>query len=117
MTLEEFYRSMGVDVDEVINRFAGEERTVKYLRKFLDDTTYEALLRAFEKGDEEEAFRAAHTLKGIALNLSFTPLYQESRNLAELLRGGKNRLADVERPLEEVKREYGEVTAKISSFL
>ena len=38
--------------------------------------------------DYEQAFRAAHTIKGVAQNLSFTALYQSASALSEALRGG-----------------------------
>lgn len=37
---------------------------------------------------EKEAFRAAHTLKGVCQNLGFTNLYQPTYDLTEVLRTG-----------------------------
>jgi HPt (histidine-containing phosphotransfer) domain-containing protein len=54
-----------------------------------DDPSYPALCRAIEAGSSEEAFRAAHTLKGICQNLALTALYQQASTVTELLRGGK----------------------------
>ena len=39
--------------------------------------------------DWETAFRAAHTLKGVAQNLGFDSLYRAAADLTEHLRGGK----------------------------
>ena len=39
-------------------------------------------------GIVDEAFRAAHTLKGVAQNLGFEKLYKPSSELAEILRAG-----------------------------
>ena len=39
------------------------------------------------KNDGEEAFRAAHTLKGVCLNLGFDELYEVSAEITEKLRG------------------------------
>ena len=36
----------------------------------------------------KEAFRAAHTLKGVCQNLGFTNLYQPTYDLTEVLRTG-----------------------------
>ena len=37
-------------------------------------------------GNYEDAFRGAHTLKGVCQNLSFDRLYEASNELTELLR-------------------------------
>ena len=53
-----------------------------------------------------EAFRAAHTIKGICQNLSLDRLYESSNNLAELLRNREDYGADLEPALEKVKEDY-----------
>ena len=45
------------------------------------------LCSAVEAGDWEAAFRASHTMKGLAQNLNFDRLYQVSLALTEALRG------------------------------
>ena len=57
--------------------------------KFLDDGSYQELVNALKEGRDEDAFRAAHTLKGVCQNLSFTSLYEPSQTITEALRGGK----------------------------
>ena len=57
----------GIDVDSVMQRFMGSERlTEKFMKRFADDMTFSQLEKAVAAGDSEEAFRAAHTLKGVA---------------------------------------------------
>ena len=46
-------------------------------------------VRRWLKGDAETAFRAAHTLKGLCLNLGFESLYKVDAALTEELRAGK----------------------------
>lgn len=41
------------------------------------------------EGDYESAFRAAHTLKGVALNLGLGRLAKSSSELTEALRAGR----------------------------
>ena len=60
----------------------------KFARKFLDDPSYQTLVETMDKADYEEAFRAAHTLKGVCANLGFTQLFKVSSDLTEELRGG-----------------------------
>ena len=80
MELKEVYEKIGGDYDDVVRRLMGEKLVRKFLLKFLDDE------RTLSEGDYKEAFRAAHTLKGVCQNLSLTSLYQVSSQLTEELR-------------------------------
>ncbi len=86
MNIQEFYTMIGADSGSVIRRFSSEALVRKYLGRFLSDGTYAQLSSAMEAGDAETAFRAAHTLKGLALNLELPPLTAASSELTELLR-------------------------------
>ncbi len=86
MTLQQCYEMMNANFDEVKQRLMKEQRIEKIMLLFLKDPSYELLKTAMESGDRETAFRAAHTLKGISLNLSLTPLQHSSSALSEALR-------------------------------
>ena len=59
----------------------------KFVGKYPQDPTYTQLCSAVEAGDWEAAFRASHTMKGLAQNLNFDRLYRVSLALTEALRG------------------------------
>ena len=86
MTLKECYAAMGGDYDEVIGRLRSERLVQKFVLKFLDDGSYDLLLRSMEEENYAEAFRAAHTIKGVCQNLSFSRLYASSAALCDALR-------------------------------
>ena len=86
MTLQEFYASVDESLEDVLARLHKEERISKYLGLFLQDPSFNELEKAFEEEDIEKAFRAAHTLKGVAANLGFQKLYEASSALTEDLR-------------------------------
>ena len=88
MTLSEFYSSLGESLDEVLERLRLESRIVKYLGLFLSDPSFNELKDAFAKNDAQTAFRAAHTLKGVAANLGLNKLSASSSELTEDLRPG-----------------------------
>ena len=88
MTLEECYTALGGDYQDVLGRLRSEKLVSKFLLKFLDDGSYDLLVTSMDKGDWSEAFRAAHTIKGVCQNLSFTTLYRSSSLLCEALREG-----------------------------
>ena len=106
MTVKECYEAIGADYEDVMGRLRKEERVQKFVLKLLDDKSYELLENSVASKDMSEAFRAAHTLKGVCQNLSLSPLYESSSELAERLRDGKEYAADVDPLVEQVKKDY-----------
>ncbi|MGN1369308.1 MAG: Hpt domain-containing protein [Aristaeellaceae bacterium] len=86
MTLQECYQALGGDYDEVLRRLMTPKLVDKFVGKFLADGSYLALCTAMEAGQRQEAFRAAHTLKGVCQNLGFGSLLRAVEPLTELLR-------------------------------
>ena len=61
----------GVDVDGALARLMQNEGLLtRLLRAFLQDTNFDQLQQALAARDGKAAFAAAHTLKGVAGNLS-----------------------------------------------
>ena len=111
MELKEVYEKIGGDYDDVVRRLMGEKLVRKFLLKFLDDKSYADLERTLSEGDYKEAFRAAHTLKGVCLNLGFTELYKVSAELTEVLRGRET--AGSDELYAQVKEQYTSLTEAI----
>ena len=89
MTLESFYNTIGGDYKKTVERLYNENLLRKFVMKYRNDGTFAQLREAHDSKNWEEAFRAAHTLKGIALNLGFDALYTVSSELTEAMRGDK----------------------------
>lgn len=89
MTLKEFYAAVGGDYDATLNRIPKESMVLRFVKKYADDKTYAQLTEAVGNQDWETAFRASHTLKGVAQNLGFDGLYRAAFALTEEMRGGK----------------------------
>lgn len=89
MTLEEFYARIGGNYQETLRRLPSEKMIRKFVGKYVADPSYQELDAALAKKDWEAAFRAAHTLKGVAQNLGLDQLQRVSSALTEALRGGK----------------------------
>ena len=106
MTVKECYEAIGADYEDVMGRLRKDERVQKFVLKLLDDKSYELLENSVASKDMSEAFRAAHTLKGVCQNLSLTPLYQSASELAERLRNGQEFSEDMKPLLEQVKKDY-----------
>ena len=115
MTVRECYEEMGADYEEVLRRLANEERVARFLLKFSSDESFDGLVKAVEESDYEVAFRAAHTLKGICLNLSITRLAESSSALTESLRAGG--WSEEAGPLfERVKDDYSQTIQEIKKL-
>ena len=106
MTVQECYEAFGGDYQEVVSRLRTDERIARFLQKVVDDGSYQLLIDSVASGNVDEAFRAAHTLKGVCGNLSITRLGESSSALCEYLR--ENRVLDdtVMSMLPKVKEDY-----------
>ena len=116
MNIEQCYQAMGSDYQNVLNRFGQSEAMVKkFARRFLQDPSFSQLKESLENEKAEEAFRAAHTLKGVCLNLGFDRLYEVSAALTESLRSRE--ITEVCKPqFEQVEKEYEHVVACVQQI-
>ena len=79
--------TMGVELDKTMDRFLNKEDFyLKMLSKFSDDTSFAELQKCLEAQDFAEAFKSAHTLKGLSANLGFGVLDKQIVPFTELLR-------------------------------
>ena len=88
MSLRTCYEALGGSLDAVLGRLPSERIVQKFVLKFLNEGSFDELMAAIAARDGATAFRAAHTLKGVCLNLSFDRLLASSDELCEALRGG-----------------------------
>ena len=86
MTMQQCYKAIGGNYEAVLGRLHSEALIQRFTLKFLEDQSYLQLKQALENKNYEDAFRSAHTLKGVCQNLSFDRLYEVSNELTELLR-------------------------------
>lgn len=86
MTLTEFYTAVGGSCEDTLSRIPSEAMLKKFIGRFPSDPSYSQLKDALAAGDLEGAFRAAHTLKGVAQNLGLGALGASSSDLTEILR-------------------------------
>ena len=114
MTLQECYAAMGGDYADVIGRLRSERLVQKFVLKFLDDESYDLLCRSLAAQNYEDAFRAAHTIKGVCQNLSLTTLADSSSALTEALRSGWT--PQVDALFQKVQADYTLTRASITSF-
>lgn len=105
MTLKECYEALGGDYAGVVGRLHGEALVGRFALRFLEDGSYALLQKSLAEQNYDEAFRAAHTIKGVCQNLGFVRLYESSSALTEALRGGAWSDAAAQQ-LEALERDY-----------
>ncbi len=114
MTLQECYAALGGDYADVSARLRSDRLVQKFLLKYLDDPSFGLLCASMAERDAGEAFRAAHTIKGVCQNLGFTRLFESSSQLSDALRHGWT--PEAEPLLERVREDQTTVVTAIRAF-
>lgn len=114
MTLRECYAAMDGSYEDVVARLMTENLVKKFVLKFLSDTSFDTLDKALQDRDYDEAFRAAHTLKGICQNLSLTRLYESSARITTALRNGG--YEEAQKLLAQVQEDYNQTISAIRTY-
>jgi HPt (histidine-containing phosphotransfer) domain-containing protein len=79
-----------IDYDDALRRFRGNTGIFKHLLgSYLAENPYEEFCEAIAAGDFVLAERHAHTLKGVAANMSLTALCDVSTQANEELKQGE----------------------------
>ncbi|MBQ3792549.1 MAG: Hpt domain-containing protein [Clostridia bacterium] len=89
MKLREFFSVVGGSYEKAMTRLMNDSFAIRFIRRYPSQPEFGVLVQAVREGKWEEGFRAAHTLKGIALNLGLDSLGQAASDLCEELRGGE----------------------------
>ncbi len=116
MGMIEELKELGVDVEDAVQRFMGNEglftRMVKKLPPSIKDLH---VVDYVEKGDYETALNNAHTLKGVMGNLSVTPLFNAYNDAVALLR--ENKPEEAKKRVEEIFPVQEQIVACIEKYL
>ena len=90
----------------------------KFITKFLDDKSFHELCHAMQSGQPVEAFRAAHTLKGVSANLGFDRLFASASELTEAMREEAPTISEEAAELfETVKQDYEVTASAVRTYL
>ena len=103
MELLDQLKEYGVDVDTGVARFVGKQDLyVKFLGKFLQDTSFKGLKESIEKEQYPEAFEYAHSMKGVCGNLSLSPITGQVSEMTEILRNKETLDGDEKQRIQEL---------------
>ncbi len=101
------------DIEGAMRRFENNESFyISCLQLFLEDETIRELNKTVKEKRWDDAFTAAHALKGLAGNMGFVPLMHAVGQLVVLIRSG--RLREVDESMLQVNSDYRDITDAIS---
>lgn len=101
MNVKECYEAIGGDYESMKRRFLKDDRIQRFALMFLKDGSMDDLRAGMRENDCEKAFLAAHTFKGVCLNLGLTGLLAPVSGITEELRAGSYEGASKLMPLVE----------------
>lgn len=98
----------GIDYVDAMERMDNDGDLYKMLAmKYLDSSNYADLTAAIEVKDFDNGYKAAHSLKGMAGNLSFKNLFEVAAAMSEALFQGEYQAA--EGMLPDLESAHGKV--------
>ena len=108
--MEELY----IDEQEALKRVGGSKKLyIRLLKKYLEDSLLQNLEGSLALGDMKNAQLVAHSIKGVAANLSLTKLYYEATKVDAML---KNDFVDPY-VLQEFKAIFEKTNSAIEGYL
>lgn len=115
MDIKECYAAMGGDYADVQRRLKRDTLIKKLLLMFPRDENYQLLCTSVKDKSWEEAFRAAHSLKGVCLNLGLAKMANISSDLTEELRHGEPE-SDLQPLLDQLSELYNRTLSVIAQL-
>lgn len=115
MDTREYLIRSGIDYDQGMELFAEQEEVyIMYLNRFINEPLLTECEKEFTAKNYEKAWKAAHALKGMALNLFVTDFGQLCQSF---IIDTKNACYDeAAHKLTEMKRQYAIVTQIIKAL-
>ena len=113
MNLQDFFAGLHLDSSGILARFGNNEALLeKFLKRFPSDPNWPLLEKAVKEKNFEDANIAAHTLKGLCLNLGLTSLAELFQSICLDARQKDGTLLEQDFTLAE--QEYQDIVAQIS---
>lgn len=116
MDIKSFYETIGGNYNEAISRLMNDSLIEKFLIKFSQSNYIEGVKKAIQNNDLDDLFFQAHTLKGVALNLSLARLGSSASALTDYVRGDNKQTANMDvinKLYCDVETEYKNVIDRI----
>lgn len=109
-------KDLGVNIDEAVERFMGNESLYeKMLKKFPDMINKLSIGQDIDCNDYTEMIEKTHAVKGAAGNLSLMPIYEAYTKIVDLLRGGQPEQAQI--ILKEIQPVQAQIISCIEKYM
>ena len=103
-----------IDVNDAVTRIGGNVSLYKkLLGRFVEGAHFDEIADSLRKGNNEEALRQVHSLKGVSANLSLIKIHSISIILEQLLKDG----ADYSSCIDELEQAFLVTTGMISDIV
>ena len=115
MSVKEFYGAIGGNYEKALQTLMNDTFVLKLLKKFAEGNYYDELKKARDENDIPHIFAITHTLKGVAGNLSLSPIYEKASAICEATRNKKDGV-DVSKEMDNLIETTLSVIKKIEDI-
>ncbi|MBO5712427.1 MAG: Hpt domain-containing protein [Acholeplasmatales bacterium] len=84
MDVKDIYSKINGDYNKVLDIFKSDALIERFLKKFILSNELNLLYSSIKDKNHDEAYRYAHTFKGMAMSLYLTDLINVSQELVDL---------------------------------
>ena len=115
MDVKAFYKDINGNYNEALSRMMIDSLIVKMVTKFMNDNSIDTLISYYDKKDYRALFASAHTLKGVAGNLSLTPLFDIACEITEMTRNSDD--VNLDKQISLLKNTYALIQEAFNKYL
>ena len=106
-------KAYGVDYENAVKRFAGNEAFYeRFLKKLTEDDHLAIGEQAMKEERYEDVLEAVHALKGVAGTLGMTELFQAASEVVASIR--KNQISHLQEQMAKVHTEFEKACEAVS---
>ena len=115
MDVKQFYLESKGNYNDALARMMNDALIVRMISKFMNDNAVLKMVSLYENKDYRALFSTAHTLKGVAGNLSLTPLFEIASTITEATRNEDG--ANLDKEIKELQETYKVIQEAYNKYL
>ena len=115
MDVKQFYLDTNGDYNDALRRMMNDALIARMISKFMSGDSVKNMVSLYENKDYRTLFSSAHTLKGVAGNLSLTPLFNIANIITEATRNEDG--VNLDKEIAELKQIYASIEEAYNKYL
>ncbi len=115
MDVKQFYLESKGNYNDALARMMNDALIVRMISKFMNDNAVLKMVSLYESKDYRTLFSTAHTLKGVAGNLSLMPLFEIASTITEATRNEDG--ANLDKEIKELQETYKVIQEAYNKYL